>query len=179
MTLHGRYGILNHLQLHCLFNSLFRLRAKKLSTLHLWWESIGDRGSPVVEWWRHQMETFSALLAICVGNSPVPAQRPVMRSLDVFFDLSLNKRLSEQSWGWWFEMLSHPLWRHCNRKVLRRKNFYVMISLLSMKIVYEIDFLVYAFIMRLCSSPMPLAVLLSVQYSVFYPVLTGSEKMSF
>ena len=22
-------------------------------------------------WWRHQMETFSALLAICVGNSPV------------------------------------------------------------------------------------------------------------
>ena len=23
-------------------------------------------------WWRHQMETFSALLAICAGNSPVP-----------------------------------------------------------------------------------------------------------
>ena len=22
-------------------------------------------------WWRHQMETFSALLAICVGNSPM------------------------------------------------------------------------------------------------------------
>ena len=45
-------------------------------------------------WWRHQMETFSALLAICVGNSPVlgefPAQRPVTRSFDVFFDLYLN-----------------------------------------------------------------------------------------
>ena len=42
-------------------------------------------------WWRHQMETFSALLAICAGNSPVsgefPAQRPVARSFDVFFDL--------------------------------------------------------------------------------------------
>ena len=41
------------------------------------------------------METFSALLAICVGNSPVPgefpAQRPVTRSFDVFFDLRLNK----------------------------------------------------------------------------------------
>ena len=41
-------------------------------------------------WWRHQMETFSALLAFCVGNSTVsgefPAQRPVMRSFDVFFD---------------------------------------------------------------------------------------------
>ena len=33
---------------------------------------------------------------------------------DVFFDLRLNKRLSKQSWGWWFETLSRPLWRHCN-----------------------------------------------------------------
>ena len=45
------------------------------------------------------METFSALLAICVENEPVPgefpAQRPVTRSFDVFFDLGLNKRLRE------------------------------------------------------------------------------------
>ena len=64
------------------------------------------------------METFSALLSICAGNSPVPgefpAQRPVMRILDVFFDLRLNKRLSKQSWGWWFQTLSCPLWRHSN-----------------------------------------------------------------
>ena len=37
------------------------------------------------------METFSALLAICAGNSLVsgefPAQRPVSRSFDIFFDL--------------------------------------------------------------------------------------------
>ena len=69
-------------------------------------------------WWRHQMETFSALLAICAGNSPVPgefpAQRPVTRSFDVFFDLRLNKRLSKQSCGRWFETLSRRLWRHCN-----------------------------------------------------------------
>ena len=67
-------------------------------------------------WWRHQMETFSVLLAICAGNSPVPsefhAHRPVTRSFDVFFDLRLNKRLSKQSWSWWFETLSRPLWRH-------------------------------------------------------------------
>ena len=72
----------------------------------------------VKPWWRHQMETFSALLAICAGNSPVPgefpAQRPVTRSFDVFFDLCPNKRLSKQSWGWWFETLSCSLWRHCN-----------------------------------------------------------------
>ena len=69
-------------------------------------------------WWRHRMETFSALLAICAGNSPVsgefPTQRPVTRSFDVFYDLRLNKRLSKQSWGWWFETLSRSLWRHCN-----------------------------------------------------------------
>ena len=54
-----------------------------------------------VAWWSHQMETFSALLAICAGNSPVPSefptQRPVTRSFYVFFDLPLNKRLSKQS----------------------------------------------------------------------------------
>ena len=33
---------------------------------------------------------------------------------DVFFDLRLNKRLSKQRWGWWFETSSRPLWRHCN-----------------------------------------------------------------
>ena len=69
-------------------------------------------------WWRHQMEPFSALLAICAGNSPVPGefptQRPVTRSFDIYFDLHPNKRLSKQSWGWWFETISWSLWRHCN-----------------------------------------------------------------
>ena len=69
-------------------------------------------------WWRHQMETFSALLTLCAGNSPVTgeftAQRPVTRSFDVFFDLRLNRRLSKQPWVWWFEMPLCSLWRHCN-----------------------------------------------------------------
>ena len=26
----------------------------------------------------------------------------------------LNKSLSKQWWGWWFETASPPLWRHCN-----------------------------------------------------------------
>ena len=60
-------------------------------------------------WWRHQMETFSALLALCAGNSPVsgefPSQRPVTQSFDVFFDLCPNRQLSKQSWGWWFDTL--------------------------------------------------------------------------
>ena len=76
------------------------------------------KGQRRASWWRHQMETFSALLAICAGNSPVPgefpAQRPVTRSFDVFFDLRLNKRLSKQPWGWWFETPVWSLWRHRN-----------------------------------------------------------------
>ena len=52
------------------------------------------------------------------GNSPVPgefpAQRPVPRSFDVFFDVRLNKGLNKQSSGWWFETLSRPFWRHRN-----------------------------------------------------------------
>ena len=46
-------------------------------------------------WWRHQMENFSVLLALCAGNSPVtgefPSQRPVTRSFDVFFHQCLNE----------------------------------------------------------------------------------------
>ena len=49
------------------------------------------------------MKTFSWLLALCVGKSPVtgelPSQRPVTRSFDVLFDLCLNKRLSKRQAG--------------------------------------------------------------------------------
>ena len=69
-------------------------------------------------WWRHQIETFSALQALCAGNSPVtgefPSQRPVTRRFDVFFDLGLNKRWSKQSRHRWFDTASRSLWCHCN-----------------------------------------------------------------
>ena len=55
-------------------------------------------------WWRQQMETFSALLALCEGNPPVnggfPSQGPETRSFGIFFHLRLNKRLSKQSRRW-------------------------------------------------------------------------------
>ena len=51
-------------------------------------------------WWRHQMETFSALLALCAGNSSFtgefPTQRPATRSFEVSFDVRLNQHLSNQ-----------------------------------------------------------------------------------
>ena len=65
-----------------------------------------------------KMETFSVLLALCAGNTPVinefPSQRPVTRSFDVFVDLRLNKRLNIYSWRRWFETPSGSLWRHSN-----------------------------------------------------------------
>ena len=84
-------------------------------------------------WWRHQMKTFSALLSLCAGDSPVtgefPSQRPLMRRFDVFFDLYLDKRLSKQSKRQWFDTPSYSSWRHCNA--------YSMAKSKSMKTPYE------------------------------------------
>ena len=135
----GRHGIPNHRQLDCVF--IHADDKENVTTPHhlsfvrgIQWPLVSPHNGSVMQkaflshyvfilppWWRHQMETFSALLAICAGNSSVPgeflAQRPVTRSFDVFFDLRLNKRLSKQSWGWWFETLPRPLWRHSNAMV--------------------------------------------------------------
>ena len=56
---------------------------------------------------------FRVTSHLCGEFGEFPAERPVTRSFDVFVDLRLNKRLSKQSCGWWFETLSRPLWRHC------------------------------------------------------------------
>ena len=98
---------------HYLDKSLSGMKKSYKSCIKQW-----PTGPYALSWWRHQMETFSALLAICAGISPVtgefPAQRPVTRSFDVFFELRLNKRLSWHSWGWWFGTPLCQLWRQCN-----------------------------------------------------------------
>ena len=80
--------------------------------------NIVTRLNRVLSWWRHEMETYSESSALCAVNSPAtgefPVQRPVTRSGDIFFDPLLNKRLSKQPWGWWYETPSRSLWRHCN-----------------------------------------------------------------
>ena len=54
-------------------------------TTYSWWQNKTNRVymgyTPsttfiIPAWWRHQMETFSALLALCAGNSPVPVNSP-------------------------------------------------------------------------------------------------------
>ena len=82
------------------------------------WLHCNDTGKHGSWTWRYQMETFSALLPICMGNSPItgefPSQRPVTRSFEIFFGLRLNKRLNKQSRVWWYETASRSLWRQCN-----------------------------------------------------------------
>ena len=90
------------------------------------------------------METPSALLALCAGNSPVtgefPTQRPVTRSFAVFSDLCQNKRLRKQSWGWWFETPSRSLWRHCNgANVFRKGGFQLLFCYSFGKLFYHGD----------------------------------------
>ena len=72
--------------------------------------SLGDPFD-IRPWWRH--------------HGPVP------RSFHVFFDLHLNKPLSKQSWGWWFETLWCPSWRHCNVFKYRGREAYICVSSLD------------------------------------------------
>ena len=69
-------------------------RPHRKCTICKWYNNNHENTVHPITWWRHQMETFSALLAFCAGNSPVtgefPAQRPVTQSIDVFFDMRLN-----------------------------------------------------------------------------------------
>ena len=55
------------------------------------WFSIHNTSTvpcAALPWWRHQMEIFSALMALCAENSSgpgeFPTQRPVTRNFDVF-----------------------------------------------------------------------------------------------
>ena len=103
----------NHAALQTLINLQVIIKLKQ----HIAWNMPVVLSCFVLFWFHYSycMMTssngaFSALLVL----GEFPAQRPVMtRSFDVFFDLRLNKRLSKQSWGWWFETLPCPLWRHC------------------------------------------------------------------
>ena len=109
----------------------------KLYRLRIWgigytcalvhWVNIFSKAKPIsnpmlIFRWYHMMTSsngniFRATGPFC-GNLPVtgqfPSQRPVTRSFEMFFDMRLNKRLSEQSRRWWFETPSSSLWRHCN-----------------------------------------------------------------
>ena len=60
-------------------DALFCLgNVKNLKSIHAMYITIATNAAslPTHPWWRHQMETCSALLALCAGNSPVPMNSP-------------------------------------------------------------------------------------------------------
>ena len=81
----------------------------------VWLVLMLEHNDDVIKW-KHFPRYWPFVREI-TGPGELPAQRPVTRSFDVFFDLRLNKRLSKQPWGWWFEMPSWWLWRQCNEMV--------------------------------------------------------------
>ena len=84
----------SHLFFHTENFMLKKEYTKRFHEFIFWSHSRGAQS-----WWRHQMETFSALLAICAGNSPetgeFSAKRPVTQSFDVFFDLRLKREAGD------------------------------------------------------------------------------------
>ena len=71
-------------------------------------------------WWRHQMETFSALLAFFGGNSPFSSVNFPHKGqwLGTLVFTLMNKQLSKQSRRQWFKTPSRPLWPHYNEKYI-------------------------------------------------------------
>ena len=71
-------------------------------------------------WWRHAMETLSALLPLCEGKPPVTGAFLSQRAANVgfLFDISLNKRLNKSFSCWWLETPWRSLWRHCKAMTL-------------------------------------------------------------
>ena len=71
------------------------------------------------------------------GPGEFPAQRPVTRSFDVFFDMRPNKWLSKQPWGWWFETPSWSLWRQCNGHNLQNVDHFVHASICQIRSTFQ------------------------------------------
>ena len=84
----------------------------------------GRQLKSMLRWLSYMMTSSNGNIFRVTGNlcgkfpGELPAQRPVTRSFDAFYDLRVNKRLSKQSWDWWFETLSRSFWRHCNELIV-------------------------------------------------------------
>ena len=64
--------------------------------------------------WKHFPRYWSFVRGI--HRSPLNSPHKGQWRGALMFSLicAVNKRLSKQSWGWWFETQSHSLWHHCN-----------------------------------------------------------------
>ena len=77
-------------------------------------EKIIQKMSKLIKTYTRERHVRNMLPMLSPATDEFPSQMPVTWSFD--FVLCLNKRLSLQSQGWWFETPSRSLWRHCNDK---------------------------------------------------------------
>ena len=96
------------------------------------------------------------------GPGEFPTQRPVTRSFDVYFDLCPDKRLGKQLWGWWFETLSHSLWRH--RNVLVQTNFGNWIFIGHLSTSTDQNIIIYTILIHSVESPS----MVDPQWNIWY-----------
>ena len=77
------------------------------------WQSCHIHHDGVIKW-KHVPLYLSLVRGI--HRSPVNSPHKGQWRGTLMFSLicALNKRLSKQSWGWWFETPSRSLWRHGN-----------------------------------------------------------------
>ena len=97
-------------------NKRNKTKQKNMVMVMVCWLTASNHYQAITSW-RHQMETLSALLATCAGNSPVPGEFPhkgQWRGALMFSLICAWIKVSKQWRGWWFETLSRPLWRHRN-----------------------------------------------------------------
>ena len=86
---------------------------------------------------------------------------------DIFFDLCLNKRLSKQSLGWWFETPSRSLWRHC----------FVQLCLCSVLFVKRTRAILHSIHVNPPASIFPTGVIYNPKPSCAYMVIRGSQLL--
>ena len=65
------------------------LTAYMMRVHHCSVHKVDSYTTTVHPWWRHQMETFSALLAICAGNSPVHGEAGDLRRHRTHYDVDV------------------------------------------------------------------------------------------
>ena len=89
---------------------------------HRWWSHRGSHeiGHPQISShddvikWKHFPRNWPFVRG--VHRSPVNSPHKGQWRGALMFSLICVWILSKQSWGWWFETLSRPLWRHCNMR---------------------------------------------------------------
>ena len=138
------------------FSTLYDVVANPNNIVTIWWSFSYNDAVLLVEEiilsrWRHQIETFSAVLPPFVrGIRQSPANSPHKGQWRgaLMVSLRLNKRLSNPYGRRWFETSSDSLWRHCNVWIVRWSDSAIVILVLPRRLRC-IDWLHMPYICRL------------------------------